>query len=208
MKKNYLPYILGGVALILIWWFVSTRNSFVTLEETVNEAWGMVEVQYQRRLDLIPNLVSTVKGYTEHESQTLQSVTNARAGLTNAYNQAKDLSANLAGEAGAPADAKQFNEYNKAQEELNRNFSIYVNAVKEAYPDLKADKQFQELQVQLEGTENRIATERGYYTKAVKEYNVAIRRFPASLIASLSGFDAKPQFEADAAAKSAPAVSF
>ena len=158
MKKNYLPYILGGVALILIWWFVSTRNSFVTLEETVNEAWGKVEVQYQRRLDLIPNLVSTVKGYTEHESQTLQSVTNARAGLTNAYNQAKDLSANLAGEAGAPADAKQFNEYNKAQEELNRNFSIYVNAVKEAYPDLKADKQFQELQVQLEGTENRIAT--------------------------------------------------
>lgn len=203
MKKSYIILIIVIVAIIaVIGWFVSVRNSLVTLDENVNQAWAKVEVQYQRRFDLIPNLVETVKGYAKHESETLQSVTDARAGLSNAYNEAKALSNTT------PADSEGFEKYNDAQAGLNRAFNIYVNAVREAYPDLKADKQFLDLQVQLEGTENRIATERGYYTAAVRDYNLRIRRFPSNVVASISGFTEKPQFKADAEAQTAPKVSF
>ena len=180
----------------------STYNSLVTESEGVDQAWAKVENQYQRRLDLIPNLVNTVKGYAKHESETLGSVTAARAGLTQAYNNANDL------KEGANVSEETLNNYAQAQAELNRALSIYVNAVHEAYPDLKADKNFQDLQVQLEGTENRISTERTYYTETVQAYNVAVRRFPANVWAGIFGFASKPQFKAEEQAKTAPKVEF
>ena len=204
------PFIIGAIiviALIIISsWFLTTRNGFVTLDENLKEQWGKVEVQYQRRLDLIPNLVATVKGYAEHESSTFEKVTQARAGLTDAYNAANALQTS---EGAFAAESEQsLNRYNEAQQSLGRALNFYVNAVTEAYPDLKANSQFLDLQTQLEGTENRIATERGRYTEFVKEYNVAVRRFPSSIVAGISGFGVKPQFQADAAAASAPVVSF
>ena len=192
------------VAIVLIGaWFVNTRNGFVTLDEDVQQQWGKVEVQYQRRLDLIPNLVETVKGYAAHESSTFEKVTQARAGLTDAYNKANALQGQ-----DAAATEQSLDSYNAAQQGLGKALSIYVNAVREAYPDLKANTQFEDLQTQLEGTENRIATERGRYTDVVRTYNVAVRKFPASFVASLSGFNVKPQFKADAEAATAPKVSF
>lgn len=204
MKKT--PLIIIGVIVLLvvlaIGWYVGVRNNLVTLDEGVAQKWSQVEVQYQRRLDLIPNLVETVKGYAAHESETLESVTRARAGLTDAYNAARDIPDT------APADQQALDAFNNSQSQLGRAFSVYVNAVREAYPDLKADGQFQDLQTQLEGTENRIATERGRYTEAVRDYNIRVRKFPASIVASLSGFAVKPQFQADAAAATAPKVEF
>lgn len=206
MKISKSLIIVGIIVIVIIalgGWYVSTRNGFVTLDENLQEQWGKVEVQYQRRLDLIPNLVETVKGYAAHESNTLESVTRARAGLTDAYNAAAEAQT-----AEANATEQSLNRYNDAQQSLGRALSIYVNAVREAYPDLKADTQFLDLQTQLEGTENRIATERGRYTEAVKQYNVAVRRFPGSIVAGISGFAPKAQFQAEAAAASAPKVSF
>ena len=175
----------------------------VTLEQDVDQAWAKVEVQYQRRMDLIPNLVETVKGYAAHESDTYESVTRARAGLTDAYNNARGLE-----EGASPADTQGFEAFNSAQDKLKSALGIYVNAVREAYPDLKANEQFLGLQAQLEGTENRIATERGRYTDVVKEYNVAVKRFPANIWAGVFGFSAKPQCQADAEAATAPKVQF
>ena len=207
MKKNVL--IIVGVVVVaivaLIGWYVSTRNNFVTLDEDLQQQWSQVEVQYQRRLDLIPNLVEAVKGYAEHESSTFEAVTQARAGLTDAYNKANALQGQSAE---APGNEAALDQYNNAQQGLGRALSIYVNAVREAYPDLKANTQFADLQAQLEGTENRIATERGRYTEAVRNYNVAVRKFPGSIVASMSGFNVKPQFKADAEAATAPKVSF
>lgn len=180
----------------------SSYNSMVTLNETCDNAWAKVEVQYQRRLDLIPNLVETVKGYAKHESETYENVTRARAGLTDAYNEANQL------KDGDMANPEAFKNYTDAQAGLNRAFNIYVNAVREAYPDLKANQQFQDLQVQLEGTENRIATERGYYTDAVNEYNLAVKRFPGNIWASIFGMHPKPQYQAEPEAQTAPKVSF
>lgn len=204
MKKSYI--IIGViVALVLLLGFngCNTYNSMVTLGENVDKSWAQVENQYQRRLDLIPNLVNTVKGYAEHESSTLESVTKARAGLSDAYNSAEQLK-----NGASPADAQQFENYVAAQDRLKSAFDIYVNAVREAYPDLKANQNFIDLQTQLEGTENRIATERGRYTEAVQEYNVKVKRFPANIWAGMFGFSAKPQFKADAAAATAPKVEF
>lgn len=204
MKKSYI--IIGViVALVLLLGFngCNTYNSMVTLGENVDKSWAQVENQYQRRLDLIPNLVNTVKGYAEHESSTLESVTKARAGLSDAYNSAEQLK-----NGASPADAQQFENYVAAQDRLKSAFDIYVNAVREAYPDLKANQNFIDLQTQLEGTENRIATERGRYTEAVQAYNVKVKRFPANLWAGMFGFAAKPQFKADAAAATAPKVEF
>lgn len=204
MKKSYI--IIGViVVLVLLLGFngCNTYNSMVTLGENVDKSWAQVENQYQRRLDLIPNLVNTVKGYAEHESSTLESVTKARAGLSDAYNSAEQLK-----NGASPADAQQFENYVAAQDRLKSAFDIYVNAVREAYPDLKANQNFIDLQTQLEGTENRIATERGRYTEAVQEYNVKVKRFPANLWAGMFGFSAKPQFKVDAAAATAPKVEF
>lgn len=203
MKKSVIVIIvLVALALGVFFYGKSTYNNMVTLEQDVDQAWAKVEVQYQRRMDLIPNLVETVKGYAEHESSTYENVTKARAGLSNAYNQARDL------DNATPAEATNFESYNQAQDKLKSALGIYVNAVREAYPDLKANEQFLGLQAQLEGTENRIATERGRYTDVVKTYNVAVKRFPANILAGMFGFSAKPQFQADAEAAKAPQVQF
>ncbi len=207
IKKSttILLVVLGVIIIGIIWcvsWYVGTRNTFVELDESVAGQWSKVEVQYQRRLDLIPNLVETVKGYAAHESATFENVTRARAGLTDAYNAAREVPAE------APSSQQGLDAFNSAQQQLGRAFNIYVNAVREAYPDLKANTQFEDLQTQLEGTENRIATERGRYTEIVKQYNVAVRRFPSSIVAGMAGFAVKPQFQAEAEAAKAPEVSF
>ncbi len=203
MKK----YIVLGVIVLLVLLCgmsgCSTYNNFVTQTQDVDQQWAQVEVQYQRRMDLIPNLTRTVQGYAAHESETFESVTRARAGLDNALAAAQADSLGT-----SAADAAAFNRVNSAQDQLNRALSIYVNAVREAYPDLKADTQFLNLQEQLEGTENRIATERGRYTEKVREYNVLVSKFPAKIWASLFGFQPKPQFTADAQAAQAPVVQF
>ena len=148
MKK----YITIGIIVVLVLLFgtsgCSTYNKMVVLDQSVQQQWAKVEVQYQRRMDLIPNMVETVKGYAAHESSTYENVTKARTGLSDAYNAAKDAEA-----AGSnPGNATDFARYNDAQQALNRALSIYVNAVREAYPDLKADTQFANLQTVLEGT--------------------------------------------------------
>ena len=178
-------------------------NSLVEQEQTVEQAWAQVENQYQRRADLIPNLVNTVKGYATHESETLQSVTNARAGLTEAYNKANALPADQ-----ATASEESLQQYQQAQNDLKGALDIYVNAVREAYPDLKANQNFINLQTQLEGTENRISTERMRYTEAVKNFNTAIKKFPTVIYAGWFGFEEKPQFKTEEGANKAPEVVF
>lgn len=170
-------------------------NSLVEKQQGVDQAWAQVENQYQRRADLIPNLVATVKGYATHESETLEKVTLARAKATS-----------------ITIDADNHNEetlakYQEAQGELSQALKSLL-AVTEAYPDLKANQNFMNLQTQLEGTENRISTERMRYTEAVKDYNTSIKKFPTMIYAGWFGFKEKPQFKADAGASKAPEVKF
>lgn len=170
-------------------------NSLVEKQQNVDQAWAQVENQYQRRSDLIPNLVETVKGYSTHESETLTKVTEARAKATSITLDADNLTEeNLA-------------RFQQAQGELSQALKSLL-AVTEAYPDLKANENFMQLQTQLEGTENRISTERMRYTEAVKDYNTAIKKFPTVIYAGWFGFDAKPQFKAEAGAEKAPEVKF
>ncbi len=170
-------------------------NSLVEKEQTVNETWAQVENQYQRRADLIPNLVNTVKGYSKHEEETLTKVVEARAKATSVTLNVEDLNEeNLA-------------KYQQAQNELSSALKSLL-AVTEAYPDLKANQNFLNLQAQLEGTENRISTERKRYTESVKEYNTAIKKFPTVIYAGWFGFKEKPQFKAEAGAEKAPEVRF
>ncbi len=192
MKK-----ILSIVAAILLLFSFSScsYNSIVTAEEGVNAQWAKVENQYQRRADLIPNLVNTVKGYTAHESETLKAVVEARAKATSITLQAENL------------DEASLKKYQEAQNELSDALKSLL-AVTENYPDLKANQQFLELQAQLEGTENRIATERTRYSDAVAAYNTRIRKFPAIITAKLFGFESKPQFAAEAGSQTAPVVNF
>lgn len=173
----------------------STYNNMVTMEEAVKSAWSNVETQYQRRADLIPNLVATVKGYAEHEESTLQAVTDARTRATSITIDP------------ATATPEQMEAWMAAQDEVSGALGRLL-AVAESYPDLKANQNFLQLQAQLEGTENRISVERQKYNEAVKEYNVMVRRFPNNIIASMFGFDAKSMFEAQAGAEVAPVVVF
>lgn len=170
-------------------------NSLVEKQQTVDETWAQVENQYQRRADLIPNLVNTVKGYTGHESETLVKVTEARAKATSITIDPANL------------DEETLAKYQQAQSELSGALKSLL-AVTEAYPDLKANENFINLQTQLEGTENRIATERKRYTSAVKEYNTSIKKFPTVIYAGWFGFKEKPQFKAEAGAEKAPEVKF
>ncbi|MDE7403146.1 MAG: LemA family protein [Muribaculaceae bacterium] len=170
-------------------------NSLVEKQQNVDQAWAQVENQYQRRADLIPNLVNTVKGYSTHEEETLVKVTEARAKATSITLSADDLTEeNLA-------------RYQEAQNELSGALKSLL-AVTEAYPDLKANENFLNLQAQLEGTENRISTERMRYTEAVRDYNTAIKKFPTTIYAGWFGFKEKPQFKAEAGAEKAPEVKF
>ncbi len=204
MKKSSIILIVVAVLVaILGFQGCSTYNGLVSAEEELNNKWANVESQYQRRLDLIPNLVSTVKGYAAHESETLEALTKARAGLQDAYNSANGVDADNAN--GSDGSMKQFQQ---AQRQLQSALGIYVNAVHEAYPDLKANENFRDLMAQLEGTENRISTERTRYNEAVKEYNLKVRRFPTSIFASMFGFEKKTGFEAEEGAEKAPKVEF
>lgn len=182
------------MAVVAIFFYV-TYNGFVNKEEGVNAAWSNVETQYQRRSDLIPNLVNTVKGYAAHESQTLGEVTEARA---------KATSINLSAGELTPERLAQFQQ---AQAEVRSTLGRLI-AVAESYPDLKANQNFIELQSQLEGTENRIAVARKDFNDAARKYNVAVRRFPSNLVAALFGFDQKPYFEAAEGTETAPQVEF
>lgn len=170
-------------------------NSLVDEQQTVDQTWAQVENQYQRRADLIPNLVNTVKGYSTHEEETLVKVTEARAKATSITIDADNL------------NEETLARYQQAQGELSQALKSLL-AVTEAYPDLKANENFMNLQTQLEGTENRIATERMRYTEAVKRYNTSIKKFPTVIYAGWFGFKEKPQFKAEAGAEKAPEVKF
>lgn len=195
--------ILLSVVVLLLLLFAggcSSYNGMVDAGQAVERQWGQVENQYQRRADLIPNLVNTVMGYSEHESTTLESVTNARAGLTQAYNEASAMTGDEA--------QRNVEAYQQRQSALKGALDIYVNAVREAYPDLKANENFLNLQAQLEGTENRIATERKRYNEVVESYNKRVLRFPGNIFAGIFGFERKDMFKADEGARQAPKVQF
>ncbi len=185
---------IGVVAVVAIFFYV-TYNGFVNREEGLKSAWSNVETQYQRRADLIPNLVNTVKGYAAHETQTLNEVTEARARATSINLSADDLT---------PERLAQFQ---RAQAEVRSALGRLI-AVSESYPDLKANQNFLELQAQLEGTENRIAVARKDFNAAAQQYNVSVRRFPANLVARMFGFGQKPYFESAEGAAAAPQVTF
>lgn len=200
-KTNLIIIAIVAVLCLLGIGACSSYNSLTGIDEEVNKTWADVENYYQRRADLIPNLVNTVKGYSEHESKTLENVTAARAGLTEAYNAANDTKA-------ADGSEAQIAAYQQAQDKLQSALGIYVNAVREAYPELKANTNFLDLQAQLEGTENRIATARNRYNTAVQEYNTKIRRFPTNMLAGMFGFERRAPFKAEEGAQKAPKVEF
>lgn len=177
--------------------FAGNYNKMVTLDESVKGQWGQVENVYQRRLDLIPNLVATVKGYAKHEAEVFTQIAEARSKAGGVMNVSADVLNN----------PESFKKFQQAQGELSGALQRLL-VVQERYPELKADQNFLALQDQLEGTENRIAVERGRFNDIVKQYNVLIRQFPASFIANMSGFREKAYFAAEEAAQKAPAVSF
>ena len=198
LDMNKKVIILIAVAVVLLGSFVWVKNVYnglVTLDENTQSAWSQVENVYQRRADLIPNLVATVKGYAAHESETLENVVAARAKATQVTIDPSSLS------------AEEVAEYNEAQGELGNALGRLL-LIQENYPDLKANQNFRDLQAQLEGTENRIATERMKFNQAVKDYNTSIRRFPNNIIASMFGFEKKGYFEANSGAENAPKVEF
>ena len=188
--------IILAILAILVIYGISVNNGFVTAEESVESAWAQVENQSQRRADLIPNLVNTVQGAADFEQETLQSVIEARSRATSITLQANDLN--------DPAKIQQFQ---AAQEQLSGALSRLLVSV-ERYPELKANANFRDLQAQLEGTENRITTERKRFNDTARQYNTEIRKFPGSLIASISGFDRKAYFEANEGAEQPPIVDF
>lgn len=193
MKKSII-IIIAVVAVIVIW-AVSMYNGLVTMDESVNSQWANVETQYQRRADLIPNLVNTIKGYASHEKETLEGVVEARSKATQMQVNANDLT------------PEKLAEYQKAQGAVTSALGKLL-AITENYPDLKANQNFLELQAQLEGTENRINVARTNFNNAAQAYNTAIRRFPKSLFASMFGFDKHAYFEAAEGTETAPTVSF
>lgn len=195
--RNVLPLalvliLLGGMAFLGSWRY---QNKFVQLDENVNLAFGNLQSDYQRRSDLIPNLVNTVKGAADFEQETLTNLTAARA---------KATSINIDPSNATPEQLQAFQE---AQSGISQSLGRLL-MVTENYPQLQASASFRELQVQLEGTENRIKVARNKYNEAVSKYNVAIRSFPGSIFAGIFGFDKKPTFEAQEGAENAPTVDF
>ncbi|WP_428235026.1 LemA family protein [Gracilimonas sp.] len=194
MKAKF--WIILGVIALFVFYGISVNNSLVSQEENVNSAWAQVENQYQRRADLIPNLVNTVRGAADFESETLTEVIEARSRATSVNIDASDLN-----------NPQAFQQFQEAQSQLSGALSRLLVTV-ERYPELKANQNFQDLQAQLEGTENRIATERMRFNNAAQAYNTKVRRFPASMIASIAGFEQKEYFQADEGAQEAPTVDF
>lgn len=196
MKKGYIILIVIAVVVLSIFlWFKSTYNGMVNMQESVSAQWSNVENQYQRRLDLIPNLVNTVKGYAAHEENTLTDVVNARAKATQMQLNIDQL------------NESTLKKLNSVQGELSSALSRLM-AISESYPDLKANQNFLDLQAQLEGTENRIAVERRKFNDTARSYNAYIRQFPKNMLAGMFGFTPKPYFEANAGAENAPKVEF
>ncbi|MHB1687734.1 MAG: LemA family protein [Ignavibacteriaceae bacterium] len=201
MKKGMIVglSILGGVFFIVaifVIWGINSYNNLVTLSEGVNQSWSQVENQYQRRADLIPNLVSTVKGYANFERGVLTDVTNARASVGQ-LKVTKDVL----------DDPQAFQKFQAVQGQLSGALSRLLVTV-ENYPDLKANENFLELQAQLEGTENRIAVERRKFNETVQGYNTSIRRFPTSMLAGVFGFRDKQYFKATPGSETPPKVEF
>ncbi len=196
MKKGTI--ILGVVIIVILglyMWVKGSYNSMVKADEGVNAAWSQVENVYQRRADLIPNLVSTVKGYASHEKETLEGVISARSKATQITVDADNLT------------PEALEKYQKAQGQLGAALGKLLS-ITENYPDLKANQNFLSLQSQLEGTENRITVERQKYNEGARSYNTLIRTFPKTIIANMFGFDKKPYFEAQEGAETAPKVEF
>ena len=191
MFKNKTIWIVIAVAAVLLFWVKGVYNNMVTQDEGVKTAWSQVENQYQRRLDLIPNLVNTVKGYASHEKETLEGVIQARAQATQTTIDPSNLT------------EESMKRFQAAQGELSNALSRLM-VVMERYPDLKANQNFMELQAQLEGTENRISEARRKYNEAVQNYNQTVRKMPSALIAGLFNFNVMPKFEAAAGAEKAP----
>ena len=198
MTKNKKPFILIGIAALIILiggWLMKGYNGMVNEDENVNLQWGEVENQYQRRLDLIPNLVNVVKGYASHEKETLEGVIEARAKATQTTIDPSNMT------------EEQLANFQKAQDGLSGALNRLMVVV-EKYPELKANENFLQLQAQLEGTENRITVARKSYNDAATIYNKLVRRFPNNMLAGIFGFSVRPQFKAQEGAESAPTVQF
>lgn len=195
MLKNKTIWIVIAIAAVLLFWVKGVYNNMVTQDEGVKTAWSQVENQYQRRLDLIPNLVNTVKGYASHEKETLEGVIQARAQATQTTIDPSNLT------------EESMKRFQAAQGELSNALSRLM-VVMERYPDLKANQNFMELQAQLEGTENRISVERKRFNEVAQGYNTYIRQFPNVILSGMFGFQQKAYFSAEAGAEKAPKVEF
>ena len=193
MKKTWI--IIIAVLAVIVVYGITSYNSMVAQDETVGTAWSNVENQYQRRADLIPNLVNTVKGYAAHEKETFDAVVSARAKATQTTISIDELT------------PEKMEAYQKAQGAVGSALSRLL-AVTENYPDLKANENFQTLQAQLEGTENRISVEHRKFNEVAKAYNTNIRRFPKNISAGMFGFEKRPYFEAEEGSEKAPEVKF
>lgn len=194
-RKTIIGLGILGVLILTVFWGISKYNGLVNKDEAVNGQWANVENQYQRRADLIPNLVATVKGYATHESETLEGVIAARAKATQVTIDPENMT------------PEKLQQYQAAQGELSSALGKLL-MITENYPDLKANQNFIELQAQLEGTENRISTERTKFNDLSKDFNTSIRRFPTNIIASMAGFEKRAYFEAEEGSEKAPEVKF
>ena len=194
MKKSSVIIVLIVAAIVVVWG-ITGYNGLVGMDEGVQTKWADVETQYQRRADLIPNLVNTVKGYAAHESETLQAVVEARAKATSMNIDPSNMS------------AEQIANFQKAQDGVSSALGHLLVTV-EKYPDLKANENFRELQAQLEGTENRISVARRDYNEAARKYNTTLRSFPKNILAGMFGFEKKAYFEAQEGSEQAPTVQF
>jgi LemA protein len=189
MKKTGI--IIAAVVAVILIWGVGTYNGFVKKQEAMTTAWGQVENVYQRRADLVPNLVALVKNYSEYEQGTLIAVTEARAKATATTVNTENF------------DENEFSAFESAQDELGNSLNRLIVSI-ENYPDLKANEEYLTLQAQLAGCENRIQTERERFNETAKAYNQSIRKFPSNLIANMFGFEKRPYFEADEGSEKAP----
>ena len=194
MKKSSVIIVLIVAAIVVVWG-ITGYNGLVSMDEGVQTKWADVETQYQRRADLIPNLVNTVKGYAAHESETLQAVVEARAKATSMNIDPTNMS------------AEQIANFQKVQDGVSSALGRLLVTV-EKYPDLKANENFKELQAQLEGTENRISVARRDYNEAARKYNTSLRSFPKNILAGMFGFEKKAYFEAQEGSEQAPTVQF